>query len=110
MKLLVGVIVLGLVSSVSLAADEQIIQKISGNGTRSTRPFTVADRWEIRWEGNGDSLQIYEHRPNGEPVSFAPAATQSKPGTGSTYRPKGGDFYLRILANGDWTITVVQLP
>ena len=30
------------------AADEQIIQQVSANGTRNLRPFTVKDGWEIR--------------------------------------------------------------
>ena len=37
-------------------------------------------------------------------------ASQTGPGTGSSYQPKGGSFYLNVAATGDWTVTVVQLP
>lgn len=99
-----------LLAVTAFAAEEQIIQQFTGNGTRSTRPFTVQDRWELRWDARGTSLQIYEVKPDGEPISLAPAASQTKPGSGSSYRPKGNTLYLRILSDGDWTITVVQLP
>ncbi len=107
-RALVFAIVIGWVAPVW--ATDDVVFQLSANGTRSTRPFTVKDRWELRWDAKGSSFQVYELKPDGEPIGFAPAAAQTKPGSGSSYRPKGGTLYLRILSDGDWTITVVQLP
>jgi hypothetical protein len=36
------------------------------------------------------------------------AASQQGDGKGSSYQPKGGDYYLQIIG-GEWTVTVIQL-
>lgn len=100
-----------LLSSMPLAAasEETIVQQVSANGTRSLRPFTVQDQWELRWDLKGQSIEVYLKQLDGEFVALTPIASQKKPGPGSTFYPKGGSFYLRIIAEGDWTTTVVQL-
>ena len=97
------------------AADEQVIQKESANGTRNLRPFTVKDHWEVRWENKGSMLTITAYRedaPADDPLAKMPVvvgmATQA--GSGASYQPKGGRYYLAVGGTGAWTVTVVQLP
>ena len=92
------------------AADEQVVFTQSANGTRNTRPFTVEDRWELRWDIKSSNLTVYLFTANGDPKGVFPIVTQSKPGASSSYYPKAGSYYLKVITEGDWTITVVQLP
>lgn len=89
------------------AADEQIVQQLSANGSRTIRPFTVKDGWEVRWKTDKD-VDIYLVDPNGDLVDKL--ASSDHAGTGSTYHAKGGTYSLKISTRGNWTITVVQLP
>ena len=112
MRFIVYAAVLGLFvnnTSPAVANDETVIQQVSGNGTRSLRPFSVEGQWELRWDLKGQSIEVYLKQSDGEPVGLTPMASQKKPGAGSTFYPKSGSFYLRILSDGDWTVTVVQL-
>jgi hypothetical protein len=93
-----------------LAAEERTVYTQSANGTRNTRPFTVQDRWELRWSAKGEKLAIFLYTADGEPRGFLPIVTQDKPGGDRSYYPKGGEYYLKVLTEGDWTVTIVQLP
>jgi len=93
----------------AIANDETIIQQVSGNGTRSLRPFSVEGQWELRWDLKGQSFAVYLKQSDDEPVGLTPMVSQKKPGNGSTFYPKSGSFYLRIIAEGDWAVTVAQL-
>jgi hypothetical protein len=37
-------------------------------------------------------------------------ASTRKGGSGSTYHQKGGRYSIKVIINGEWTISVVQLP
>lgn len=89
------------------AADEQIVFTQSANGSRTTRPFTVKDRWEVQWKSDKD-LTLFLMDTKGQPIDSLGNSTQA--GTGSTYRAEGGIYSLKIISNASWTITVVQLP
>jgi hypothetical protein len=83
------------------------ILKESANGSRSLRPFTVQDMWELRWDSSsGISVFLYTDKGKG----VATLASSDKTGTGSTFHPTGGLYFLKIISRGDWTVTVVQLP
>ena len=92
------------------AADEsggQSILKQSANGSRSLHPFTIQDKWELRWDSTeGISVTLYTDK--GETVETL--ASSDKAGSGSTFHPKGGSYFLKIISRGDWMITVIQLP
>ncbi len=89
------------------AADQPTILTESASGTRSLRPFTVGDRWELQWDSS-DGLIVWLMTEKGTAVQQL--AAQHKPGKGSTFHPTGGSYYLRITSSGDWTVRVVQLP
>ena len=92
----------------SVAADLEVIQKLSANGQRNLRPFVVKDKWEIQWDSKGSNLSITIYAADGRMLDVA--ATQKGPGNGSSYQPGGGNYYLQVSGTGEWTVTVVQLP
>ena len=107
-KVLVAIVSwLSFLSMTSIAADEEVILKVSANGKRNLQPFTVKDRWEVRWDAK-DRLSIWIHGMGGDALEHA--ASQLKAGSGTSFQPKGGQYYLAVNGAGDWTITVVQLP
>jgi hypothetical protein len=74
-------------------ADEgQVIQQVSANGLRNLRPFTVKDKWGIKWDSKGTLLTINIHSVDGELVSIA--AMQQGTGSG---RERGMDGYCRSV-------------
>lgn len=104
MVFFVGVL---LVCSVA-SAGERVIKSFSGNGARNVRPFTVRTPWEVQWHSDGPIFQIYVHTGQGKLIAVA--ANQQGSGTGSSYQPRGGKYYLQINALGKWKVRVVELP
>lgn len=97
-----------LLACTSVSFAEDIIAKESASGSRNLRPFTVKDGWEVRWESS-DQLYIFLHDQQGN--TLGKAASQPKAGSGQSYQPKGGTYFLSVVASTSaWTITVVQLP
>jgi hypothetical protein len=85
----------------------KIVLKETANGSRSLRPFTIQDKWEVQWDSTeGVSITLYTDK--GEAVDAL--ASSKKAGSGSTFYPNGGSYFLKVIARGDWTITVSQLP
>ena len=91
-----------------LAADGNVVQQVSANGQRNLRPFTIKDKWEIQWDSKSSLLNITIFTSDGK--IFDPGPMQQGPGKGSSFQPKGGDYYLGVSGTGEWTVTVVQLP
>jgi hypothetical protein len=96
-----------LLGGVAFAAEEQIVQELTGNGSRTTRPFTVKDGWEVRWKATNELL-LFLLDAQGQPLE-ALGHSMGDAG-GATYYAKGGTYSLRISSNAHWTVTVVQLP
>ena len=90
----------------SYAADS-VVQAVEGNGARTTRPFVVADDWEVQWIAKGDPFQVYLH--DGEGTLIGLTASQPGAGSGSSYVRKGGRYYLQVNALGTWTLRIVQI-
>jgi hypothetical protein len=101
--LCVGLLLGGLAS----AADEQIVMELTGNGSRTTRPFTVKEGWEVRWTATNE-LTVFLVDAQGQPLE-AMGHSMGDAG-GATYYAKGGTYSLRIASNAHWSVTVVQLP
>ena len=106
---LIGAVLCGylLLSGVVLAEEEQIVMELTGNGSRTTRPFAVKDGWEVRWTATKE-LSVFLVDAQGQPLE-ALGHSMGDAG-GATYYAKGGTYSLRIASNAHWTVTVVQLP
>ncbi|MDH5563749.1 MAG: hypothetical protein OEY91_09040 [Nitrospirota bacterium] len=92
----------------------------SGTGPQKTKMFTVKDGWELRWETESPTFKLSAHgsarRPYIgptnerdevlrwfevlEPIVLANTTKQQ----GTAFHPLGGTFYLKIVANGPWSI------
>ncbi len=98
----------------------------SGTGSEATEPFMVKDGWKIQWETESPSFKLSAHgtaqRPyigqtnereqvlrwfeSVQPIVLA-NTTDSK---GTAFHPFGGTFFLKIVANGPWSIYLKTIP
>jgi len=91
----------------SVFAQAQIVKSISGSGGKNTRPFTVPSGWEIQWDAKGEIFQLYLYSADGTMIGVP--ANQQGSGKGNSYQAKGGKYYLKVNAMGNWTIKIVQM-
>jgi len=92
----------------------------TGTGPGKTRTFTVEDGWKIRWETESSSFKLSAHgsarRPYVGPTNEREEVLRwfetmhpivlanTTKTTGTAVHPLGGTFYLKIVANGPWSI------
>jgi hypothetical protein len=82
--------------------------RFSGNGTSTTRPFTVDGPWEARWSVVGSDGLIFQlSAETTDGAASGIIGSQTGDGEGRTYVRRGGTFMLGVIANGNWTIDVV---
>ena len=92
----------------------------TGTGSEETERFTVEDGWKIQWETESSTFKLSAHgsarRPYVGPTNereevlrwfetqqpIVLANTTKRHGT--AIHPLGGTFYLKIVANGPWSI------
>jgi PAS domain-containing protein len=87
---------------------ETVVASYSGKGQKKPQPFTVGDRWEVRWTARGAAFSMVLHTADGEYVDLL--ANELGASDSSAFVPKGGDYYLDIRGVGRWSVEVVQLP
>jgi hypothetical protein len=87
--------------------ESKAVLRESAEGSRTLRPFTVQDGWELRWESSA-GLSLFLLNEKGDPIDSL--ASTRKAGTGSTYHQKGGRYSIKVVTLGEWTISVVALP
>ena len=78
-----------------------------GSGMQTTRPFEVDDKWEIQWDASGMIFQVFLYDSSGSLQGIV--ANQQGAGTGSSFQPTGGEYYLEINAMGNWEIEIVDV-
>ena len=87
---------------------ENLVNEIEGKGSANTRPFTVSQNWEVQYEvKSGGLFAIALHDSQGNLISFL--AKQIVEGSGRSFYPKGGTYYLNVTSSSDWTIKIVEL-
>lgn len=96
------------VLAATAALADQVIAEFTGNGTLNTRPFVVEGPWELRYEANATLIVfIRPDLPDGG--GLAGTVTSPAGGTGASYQPVPGRYYLEVTGFGDWKITIVAL-
>ena len=90
----------------SQGVGEVVVAEFSGKGMNTTRPFTVDGSWEVQWSSD-DFIQIFLEKAEGGLGDLV--ANQAETGSGSSYQPRGGRYYLKVNALGNWRITVVAM-
>jgi hypothetical protein len=81
-----------------------------GRGSLSTRPFTTGGPWRLRWtiSGSGGSRALFVLRTStGELVAII--AKQQGDGSGETYVPRAGSFFLEVAADGAWRLEISRM-
>lgn len=95
------------------ATPSNIVLTVSGNGDKTTATFTVRGTWQLAWTCHDGSQDFsawiyYSNGGNLSDVDYTCPAS----GTGgdSSIFHSGGTFYLEIISNVYFTITVTDLP
>lgn len=89
----------------------------SGNGSKTTETFSVADTWTIIWTCDATnnygvdgelSVIVYDSQNNllDNPLETCKAGVTSK---GTSQEHQGGQVYLKIDGSVPWTITIQEL-
>jgi hypothetical protein len=95
----------------------QTTHTYSGSGIKKTETITVADDWKIQWSctpssfmGNQYNVIITVYGSDGSMKDVA-INDMCKNGntSGETEEHSGGDVYLDINSEGQWSITVQEL-
>jgi hypothetical protein len=81
-----------------------VIVEMSGDGNKVGPRFFARRGWEIDWENTGPYFSYTIH---GE-VEFGQVITQNEPGNGITNPVPTGNFFIEVVAQGPWTIQVIQ--
>lgn len=92
------------------------VQKFQGTGSKKTATFHVGDTWKLSWTCNPASFDvaynvIVEVYNSDGTLADSAVNTTCKPGNTSdtAQEHQGGDVYLSMISEGDWTITVQEL-
>jgi len=86
------------------ANHDGVVAEFSGKSSSLTDPFVVRDGWEIHWQARGKSL---EATVTGD-ADLGMVVDQHGEGVGSTYVVGSGTFRLQIVAQGTWTVSIVN--
>ncbi len=105
----------------------QVIEMtFSGTGPEETEAFIVKDGWKIQWETKSPSFKLSAHGSAQRPYvgqtnerervlqwfeSVQPIVlANTSDSKGTAFHPFGGTFFLKIVANGPWSIYLKTIP
>lgn len=94
----------------SLAQDRLIVE-FEGQGTLNTRPFVVEAPWEIQWTAD-ERISVYLYsvpEPGAEPRTEGVPLSDPDGGTGASYIPVPGRYYMEISTRGTWALRIVEV-
>ncbi len=93
------------------ASQATVKLEVAGSGNKTTEKFTVGPEWTVEWSYEcSDELGpigIFQMFPKGD-VDLLPVMSNLEKLNASDTQNyhEAGEFYLDILSNCDWTITV----
>jgi hypothetical protein len=80
------------------------ILEMSGRGNETSEKFYARQGWSIEWENTG---QYFSYTIHGD-VEFGQVITQNGAGNGITSPVPTGTFFIEVVAQGPWSIKVIQ--
>lgn len=80
------------------------VADFSGEGDQTTDAFEVREGWSIHWENTGETFAFAISGDR----DFGTVIQQQEPGSGVTSPVGEGSYRLEIVADGPWTIQIVQ--
>jgi hypothetical protein len=95
----------------------QVTHTFTGNGAKKTETFAIGDNWKLQWKCNPASFMgsynviVSVTNSDNTPADFAAVNTMCKAGntSGETQEHQGGNVFLDVNSEGDWTITIQEL-
>jgi hypothetical protein len=91
-------------------AEDVLVAEYSGKGVQTTRPFTVDGPWEVQWSSDCLNLAIYLKKSDEAGHASADLIANQSKGSGSSYQPRGGSYFLEIHGVvGTWRVKVVAI-
>jgi hypothetical protein len=95
----------------------QTTQTFSGDGTKKTGTFTVADNWKLSWKCDPASFSGYQYNVivtiygSDNTMHDVAINTLCKSGntSGETEEHTGGSIYLDVNSEGSWNVTIQEL-
>lgn len=96
----------------------QTTHTYNGNGEKKTETITVGNDWKIQWSctpssfmGNTYNVIVSVYNSDGTPADYAAINTMCKDGntSGETEEHTGGNVYLDVNSEGDWSLTIQEL-
>lgn len=96
----------------------QTTHTYTGNGTKKTETIAVADDWKIQWSctpGSFDGIDynviVAVYNSDGTLADPGAINTICKTGnaSGETEEHTGGNVYLDVNSEGDWSLTIQEL-
>jgi hypothetical protein len=80
------------------------VVEMSGDGNKVSTHFDARSGWSIQWQNTGTYFSYTIHGD----TEFGQVITQNGPGNGITSPVPTGNFFIEVVAQGPWTITVIQ--
>lgn len=81
-----------------------VIAQFDGDGDKTTDTFQVDEGWQIQWETTG---KAFSFAITGD-KDFGTVIQQEGPGSGITSPVGSGTYRLEIIADGPWSVQVLQ--
>ena len=80
------------------------VVEMSGDANKVSREFYARRGWSIEWENTGTYFSFTIHGD----VEFGQVITQNGPGNGITSPVPTGNFLIEVVAQGPWSLRVIQ--
>jgi hypothetical protein len=81
-----------------------VVVQMSGDGNKVGARFYARRGWQIDWENTGSYFSYTIHGDK----EFGQVITQNGPGNGITTPVPTGNFFIEVVAQGPWSIAVIQ--
>jgi hypothetical protein len=81
-----------------------VVVELRGTGNATSKPFIARTGWRIEWENTGSYFSFTIHGD----VEFGQVIAQNGPGSGITSPVPTGNFSIEVVAQGPWSVTVIQ--
>jgi hypothetical protein len=94
------------------AAQPTVLIQLKGSGTKSTQTFTAPSNWTLSYtydcsnfDGDRGNFQVYVQSADGGFNDLSPVNELGANGSDTEYYHSGGQFYLEVNSECDWTVT-----
>ena len=93
------------------APQSEVLLQLKGSGTKSSQTFTAPSSWTLAYTydcsnfDNSGNFQVYIQSADGGFNDLSPVNELGASGSDTEYYHSGGQFYLEVNSECDWTVT-----